>query len=74
MSSYATDGYHDLHGFLREDSEGRGALCARACAHITLHRGLARPSSTSSLSRNDAKSASTLVMKHWMPVFFYLFI
>ena len=69
MSSYATDGYHDLHGFLR-----RGALCARACAHMTLHRGLARPSSTSSLSRNDAKSASTLVMKHWLPVFFYLFI
>ena len=39
VSSYATDGYHDLHGFLREDSEGRGALCARACAHMTLNRG-----------------------------------
>ena len=31
--------YDDLHGFLREDSEGRGTLCARACAHMTLERG-----------------------------------
>ena len=27
VTRYSTDGYHDLLGFLREDSEGRGALC-----------------------------------------------
>ena len=37
--SYATDEYHNLHGFLRKDSEVRGTLCAHACAHMTLDRG-----------------------------------
>ena len=36
--SYATDRNHNLHGFLCEDSEGRGAICAHECAHITLER------------------------------------
>ena len=44
-------------------------MCACVCSHDPSPWACA----SSSLSPNDAKSASTLVMKHWMPVFFLSF-